>query len=195
LALKLEPGVGGQRPEHPHKADEKEKSLQYADAEIRCELGEQAAILLQALVRLGASLAGQAKLVSSVWLEPEIQKNLGQPLPETDLEALLQPGLSDDLGEENRNDDEEDLELKQEGGGVPSFDRIKEGAIPLVQPYLTEHVGNQHDNDCKDEADNRPTLGPLQHVAKKRVKLLGQTGASCTGVVQGSRASCLLSQL
>ncbi|GEO14399.1 hypothetical protein MAE02_20950 [Microvirga aerophila] len=96
---------------------------------------------------------------------------MGQPLPKTDLQSLLQPGLCHNQGEKYRDNHEKDLELEQEGGGVASLNGIKEGAIPLVQAHLAEHIGDQHDHDREDETQDRPAPGTPQHVTEERVKL------------------------
>ena len=167
-----------QRPEHADEADEQQKRLQHADAEFGRELGEQAAILLHALVRLGAALAHEAELVGAVGLEPEIEQDLGQPLPEADLEALLQPGLRHDEGQENGDDDEEDEELAEEGGGVALLHRIEEGAVPLVEPHLAEHVADEDDEDGRGQPQHGPALAAPEHVAEEQEELPADARAS-----------------
>ena len=79
--------------------------------------------------------------------EPEVEQHLGKPLPKADLEALLQPGLRHHQSQQNGDNDDEDEELVEERRGGALLHRVEEGAVPLVEPHLTEHVANEDRED------------------------------------------------
>ena len=100
MAQHGEAGVRREIPKDADETDEEEKGVHHADAEFRREFGEQATILLEALVRLGSRLTDEAELVSAVRLQPKVQQNVRETFSQPDLEAFLKPRLAHDQHEQ-----------------------------------------------------------------------------------------------
>src|SRR3546814_4994620 len=109
-------------------------------SERRGELGQLAGILLDALVRVDADLAGEAEAISTAGHKPLVEQAVGHPLPQTDPQHLLHPGLPDDERQKAADDGEEQQELVAKGREVLLLKCIKEGAMPPVEMDLAKHV-------------------------------------------------------
>src|SRR3546814_10241196 len=97
-------------------------------AELGVEFGKLPGILLDALVRIDADLAGEPEAISAPGYKPLVEQVVGQPFPETHLQHLLDPGLADDHRQQPRDDGKEDQELVAESPNILTLERVEEGA-------------------------------------------------------------------
>src|SRR5664279_54629 len=95
VARHLERDLRRQDPQHPDKSDDLKQGIDDAAAEIGAVVAEQTGILLDALVRIAAVLAGKAELIDAQWLEPLDQQVAGDPFTQPKLQAFLEKGLCD----------------------------------------------------------------------------------------------------
>src|ERR1035437_5967962 len=95
VARHLERDLRRQGPQHPDESDDLKQRIDYAAAEVRAVVAEQARILLDALVRVATILTGKAQLIDAQWLKPLDQEVTGDPLAQPKLQAFLEKGLCD----------------------------------------------------------------------------------------------------
>ena len=98
------------------------------------------------LVRVVAIPAGEAQLIDAHRLEPLDQEVTGEPLAQSELQALLEKSLRDRERQQNGNDDDERPDKMDEGRQVPAAHGVEELAVPLIEPHLPEHVGDGDGN-------------------------------------------------
>jgi hypothetical protein len=80
----------------PTKLEKEQRRLQEADGEIGRELHEMSGILVHPLVGIGPDLAGLGEEIGALRCQPAVEQIVSEPLPQADLEHLLQPGLRHD---------------------------------------------------------------------------------------------------
>ena len=148
---KIENDLVGEDPEHARKARQQQRGLHKADREDGRELGQVLGVLLDALVGIDADLAGKAQHVDAFADQPLVEKVVGQPFAQPDVDHRLQPGLADHQHQQTAGDHGEDHELGHERRHVPLPDRLIEGALPAVEPDLRGRVGA----DDGDHADRK----------------------------------------
>ena len=100
-AAQRERHLAGEAPEHPDEADQEERGLQAADAEVGREVGEVAGVLLHPLVGVDADLAGVGEQAGAPGCEPLVEQVAGEPGPQAVADRLLQPGLGDHHAEQH----------------------------------------------------------------------------------------------
>src|SRR5918997_606486 len=49
--------------------------------------------------------------------------------------------------------------------------RVEEGAVPLVEPHLAEHVADEDDQDGRGQPQHGPAFALAQHVAEEQEQL------------------------
>jgi hypothetical protein len=122
---------------------------------------------------------------------------VGQPLPQAYFESLLKPGLGHDERQQDGDDDEEDNELVQERDRISLLDGIEEGAVPFVEPNLTEHIADQHHDNGQNQSNDRPTRSTAQEIAQETKQIANNTARArrlaslCTQYVLRRLLDCL----
>src|SRR3546814_18123560 len=90
---------------------------------------------------------------------------------------LLDPGLADDHRQQPRDDGKEDQELVAESPNILTLERVEEGAMPLVELDLADHVANQHRDDPTGQQADRKAVARTPERAQQR-PALGQSALS-----------------
>ena len=86
---KIENDLVGEDPEHARKARQQQRGLHEADREDGRELGQVLGVLLDALVGIDADLAGKAQHVDAFADQPLVEKVVGQPFAQPDVDHRL----------------------------------------------------------------------------------------------------------
>ena len=80
-----------------------------------------------------------------------------EPFAQAHLQHLLHPSLADHQRQQDGDDGEEDQKLVAEMRQVPLRQRIEEGAVPVIEADLADHVTDEHHDDAGGEqADAQP---------------------------------------
>ena len=110
---------------------------------------------------------------------------VGQPFAQADLEHLLHPGLPDHERQQDADDGEEDQQLmRQAPAGSAALSGVEEGAMPLVEPDLADHVADQHQRRCRRPAGR---FGAARPTARARAAGRGSREAALLAFVGRGR--------
>jgi hypothetical protein len=179
----------------PHEADQQQRGLQQADPEVGGKIDEVPGIFLDALVGIGADLAGLSQKIGALWRQPAVEQIVGQPFSQPDLEQLLKPCLRDDQHQQAADDHAEHQKLAAESCQVALLERIEERALPSVEPDLHDRIGA---DDEDDPAGEQTEPSPVPRRAE-RGEQRGQLGdyvlarrAGYRGVVGATVADALV---
>src|SRR3546814_12744249 len=81
---------------------------------------------------------------------------------------LLDPGLADDHRQQPRDDGKEDQALVAESPNILTLERVEEGAMPLVELDLADHVAHQHRDEPTAQQADRKEVAPTPEPAQQR---------------------------
>ena len=146
--------------------------MQKTDAEIGRELSQMTGIFVDPLIRVGTDLAGIGQAKCAPGFKPLVKQIAHEPFTQLDLGRLIQPRLRYVQNQEKSGDNAEDQELNGESMQVFTLQSIVKGAIPSVEPDLTECRRGEHQEKANAEHNyfamlRRSYSNHHQHFVKK----------------------------
>ena len=177
-----------QRPQHLDERREQQRILHQADPQIRRQLGQVARILVHALIRIDADLAGALQAKRASRRHPIHHQILDQSLSQLQFQGFTEPALRDVQHQERARDDAEYPELDQELVQIAVGKGVVEGLVPAIEADLAVSRGGDDAEYAERQHEERIAHRGCPKRTAHHVHLRPQAGLSDLLQVGGGSA-------